>query len=239
MVLSETAEQIRDAIKAEAHWQVVIHPSSFRADRISTLKQAWRIMEECAVHLRGDYPHVDQENRQDGPDWIASWRDYAGEREYWKFFQSGQLAHVFSFSEDSRPEAMELAIRNIRDRPSAAKPSGVIDVVALLYKITEVFEFSARLALRTKLDSPLSVTIRLAGIGGRILTKRDAHRLGYYASSQPVMEFSRTIPLDMLIGDSANVALQSARWFFEHFGWLNPPIASLRGDQQSLLTRNY
>lgn len=239
MVLSETAEHVRDAIKADSHWHVVLHPSSFQTDRVPTLAQAWRIMEECSVHLRGsDYPHIDRENRQDGQDWISSWCDVPGEREYWKFFQSNQFAHVFSFSEDNRPEAMDIALRRIRDLPLETKPSGIIDVIELLYRITEIFEFSARLALRSKLDSPLSMKIGLIGIGGRILTKRDAHRLGHYSSSRSVMEFSRTIPLDSLIGDNANLALECTQSFLDHFGWHNPPMANLRSEQQKLLMRN-
>ena len=241
MVLSETAEQLRDAIKAEAHWQVVIHPTSFKQDRIPTLKDLWKSMEECSVHLRGwDYPHVDHENRGNGSDWISGWCDFAGEREYWKLFQSGQFAHVFAFNEDSRPEALKFALQKVRDLPPGANPSGVIDVVELLFKTTEIFEFSARLAQKLKLDSPISLKIGLVGIGGRLLTKERApFWKSPYLASQPYLEYPREIPLDALIGDTSNLAIECALWFFERFGWFDPPIAKLKSDQHKLLTRTF
>ena len=241
MVLSETAEQLRDSIKAEAHWHVVMHPTSFNPNRIPTLKEAWRIIEECSVNLRGwDYPHVDHENRGDGSEWISSWCDFAGEREYWKLFQSGQFAHVFALNEDSRPNALEFALQKVRDLPPEAKPSGVIDVVELLYKTSEIFEFSARLAQKLKLDSPISLKIGLMGIGGRMLTKQRAPFWNRpYLASQPYLEYSRELPLDALIGDTPDLAIESALWFFERFGWLDPPIAGLKNDQHKLLTRTF
>ena len=202
-VLSETAEQLRDAIKAEAHWPVVIHPTSFKPDRIPTLKDTWKTMEECSVHLRVDYPLVDRENRGHGSDWISSWCDFAGKREYWKLFQSGQFAHVFAFNEDNGPEALAFALQKFRGLSAEAKPSGVIDVVELLYKTSEIFEFSARLAQKLKLDSPISLKIGLVGIGGRLLTMQRTPFLNSPSLAfQPHLEYSREIPLDALIGDT-------------------------------------
>ncbi len=239
-VLSETAEQLRDAIKAEAHWHVVIHPTSFKPDRIPTLKDAWKSMEECSVHLRADYPQVDRENRGQGSDWISSWCDFAGEREYWKLFQSGQFAQVFALNENSWPKALEYALEKARILAPGTRASGVVDVVELLYTTTEIFEFSSRLAQRTALDSSMSVKIGMMGIGGRLLTKRGApFWSGAYFASQPYLEYSREIPVDELVGNSAELALDYALWFYERFGWLDAPIAKLKNDQHNLLTRTF
>ncbi|MBY0504552.1 MAG: hypothetical protein K2X03_11610 [Bryobacteraceae bacterium] len=239
MVLNETAEQLRDSINAASHWHVVMHPKSFQADRIPTLGHLWTTMEGCSVGLRGwDYPHVDRENRRNGPDWISSWCDYAGKREYWKFFQSGQFAHVLAFNEDSPPGAAAAAFQRAGIRAKDA--SGIVEVVELIYRTTEIFEFASRLALRTRIDCPMSFKISLVGTGGRLLTKQSAPFWGYkYLASEPNLEYSREVPLDELVGESANLAIECASWFFDRFGWHDQSIPGLKEQQRKLLSRSF
>jgi len=242
MVISQATEKLKATIRAGAHWSVVVRPTRFKADRIPSLERCWNVMEQCAVSLRGwDYPHIDRENRGYASDSIYSWCDFAGKQEYWRLFQSGQMVHVFALKEGRNPEFFEKRLwTNLDDVPSQAQPTGPVDVFEILYKATEVLEFSSRLAQRLALDSPLVLEIDLVGISGRILTMPSNRSFDkYYGSSEPKLEYRREIPLDELIASSADLAIQSSVWFFERFGWTNPPIDELRRDQQKLLMRTF
>lgn len=142
-------------VRDSPHWRLVLRPETFERERIKTLKECWQLMESCRVVLRGrDFPHVDRVNRSNANDWIASWCELIGQREYWRLYQSGQFVHLFSFLEDVFREAYER-----RAQPTLGKmeknfiPSGFSDDISLLYTLTEIFEFAARLAQKAG-DSP-------------------------------------------------------------------------------------
>lgn len=226
-------------VKASAHWRVILSPHVFQKYRIPTLKECWALMESCRVSLRGwDYPHVDLQNRENGNDWIASWCEFMGHREYWRFYQSGQFIHLFSFREDFYGDKPGMAFRgNVLGVPNGFSPSGYVEIIQTLYIITEVFEFAERLAQKDVFGSHVSVVIEMTGIKDRVLFFWDPFRHLYniYKATQETLSNEWRLETQGLLADSAELARQATVWFYERFGWMEAAPELLRSEQQKLL----
>ena len=95
-------ETLLNKIKSRGYWMVEIRPTKFDKLRIPTLSKAQEIIQSCIVTLRGwDYPHLSHRDteRTQGVNWVASWADFMGHLEYWRFYQSTQFLHLFSIRE--------------------------------------------------------------------------------------------------------------------------------------------
>lgn len=237
-----SAEQIRAEVKQSSHWRVIVRPRMFDAQLIPELPDCWKIIEPTAVSLRGwDFPHIDRTNRANGNDWIASWCDFMGHREYWQFFQSGQFVHLSSFREDAWPNALQTALgKTLEKPPIGEEPTGCVDVVEALFRLTEVHEFAARLCQRMALEGEAEITVVWEQVKSRILTALEFSRAwwGYYPSAEDRLEYRRVLPVASIVGNSAGLALDAALWFFHRFQWNDPNRTVLQNDQQKLLTRN-
>lgn len=220
------------------HWRVILRPETFEAERISTLKECWNLMESCRVLLRGwDYPHVDREDRANGQAWIASWCDWKGHREYWRFYQSGQFIHLCSFWEDSYPEKAKQRAQRIRFMPQDFSPSGYLDIVDMLCTITEIFEFATRLAQKGVFGDSLSITVQMTEIKDRILIAWDLSRIwdGFYRATEHTLAKERRLETELLVSKSAELARDTTAWFYERFGWMDASPQLLANEQQKLL----
>jgi len=196
-----------EAIKARPHWHVVLHPQVFEERRLGSRDEMWSCIKNCRVSLRErDYPHV-YEDCDKGADWVASWGESAGQSGYWRFFQSGQLVHRISFFED-----------RLRLQGS---PPPFLDFLEVLFTVTEIFEFSARLANRAVFGPSASVTVELLRIVGRKLLT-EAHPPVCYetrgALITPTLECCWAGQITELAGRSAELALEQAKSFFGGFG---------------------
>jgi len=240
--LIRSAAEICKRIKQSPHWRITIRPTVFDAYLIPALPDCWKTIEPCAVSLRGwDYPHIDRSDRANGKDWIASWCDFMDHHEYWQFFQSGQFAHLFSFREDARPNALQTALsKPLVEIPTGQEPTGCIDIIETLFRLTEIYEFTSRLSQKMALEGSILIRVELAQVKSRILTVLDFRRewWGYYPSVEDNLIHTTEIPVAELIGNSAQLALDATLWFFHRFQWNDPNRTVLQNDQQKLLTRN-
>jgi hypothetical protein len=199
-----------DAIKEKPHWHIVFHPQLFEEKRIESLDEIWRLVETCRVSLRErDYPHI-YEARDKSKDWIASWGHSKWQCGYWRFFQSAQFIHRLSLFEDG-----------IVDRGLYPKPH--VDPLEVLYTVTEIFEFSARLASRGIFGSALSITIEVLGIQNRMLSTTALPQFFVFEERGPVTEAALkhcwTGPVTEFEGGSAELAVDFVARFFEAFGY--------------------
>lgn len=236
-----TTQSPSEVVRSGPFWRVLIRPASFVPERIKTLKECWELVESCRVALRGwDYPHVDRENRENGSDWIASWVSFGRHQEYWRFFQSAQFVHVFSFEEDAiRKKAEERAQESIDWRPDGFQASGYLEVNWTTFRITEIFEFASRLGQRGLMGDAVSITISMNQVRDRVLFVMDPMRAwwGFYAATQDVLEKSWSFSRESLMGNTVELALDAVFWFFERFGWMDPPREVFSNDQKKLLER--
>lgn len=242
MLESQTPESLVASIKEAPHWRVVIRPGEFVEERIETLSECWRLIESSRVSLRGwSYPHVHHQHRQNGEDWIESWCELV-HREYWRFYQTGQFLHLFSFTEDEpRAETEERARSEIREMPPDFSPSGYLDVISTLWTITEIFEFAARLAQKEAFGESVSIEIQMIDVRDRVLFMWDPARAfwHFYTAAEPKLSKEWSLRTEQLLSESSELALNATEWFFERFQWMNPPRQVLADDQRRLLERRF
>lgn len=227
-------------IKENPHWSVIIRPDIFEPEHIPTLKGCWSLIESCRVSLRGwDYPHVDSKNRINGTDWIASWCEFRNHREYWRFYQSGQFVHLFSFNEDEERERAEQRARLEINIPKNFSPSGYLSIINTLYTITEIFEFATRLAQKETFGNSVSIVIELNKVKDRILFVWSPSRMFdlFCLAVEDVLTKKWDIKTQELVTNSAELARKTVVWFFERFQWMDPSPKLLSNEQQKFLER--
>ena len=222
-------------IYSTGYWRVNIRPTRFEQTRIPSLKTCHEIIESSIVRLSGwDYPYLDPEETANGDDWIQSGRDHVRYVEYWRFYQSGQFIHHFACFEDlTNPSEMSQYI----EKPS---PSGrYLSILSTLYKVTEIFEFAARLASKNILSPKAEISIKLVGMDGRQLFcwSRSRYLSMDYICRIPEITFFETYQISDLLTSAREFALDATVYIFERFNWTFIPRSLLAEEQKKLLER--
>lgn len=222
------------------YWRINIRPMVYQDEVIPSLSQCFQIIEKNRIRLRGwDYPHLSNHDneRTQGTNWIASWSNFRGHNEYWRFYQSTQFLHLFSVREATeegwrsklqKEAGLQLFHLNGTDWDSVP---GFISIPNFIFTVTEIIEFAARLCQAQVYTGNLSIAIHLNGIRGFVLTT-DLDRMWTTYCAAGEDRLGKTWPIDSgsLIADSPQHSLNIIIWFFERFGWLNPSIDVLRKD---------
>jgi len=234
---SISPDELRKTIKQGPHMRVVIKPRLYIKEHIKTLKECWNIMEISRVSLKGwDYPHVDRENRAYGNDWIASWCEVEGYQEYWRLYQSAQFVQLRTFIEDAHPEYFHKGAIHF---PEGFSPNGYLDFIRTLFTITELFEFTSRLAQKGILGKSVLLTIQMVNIQNRILCTMDPMRIwtGFNVSTENTLTKELTISTEILVRKSEEKALEVTIGFFERFGCMDILPEILIKEQRKLLEK--
>jgi hypothetical protein len=231
------------------HWRVNFRPVDYKEHLIPSLGMCFEIIEKNKLSLRGwDYPHLSRRDTEQGQgnNWVASWSDFMGHYEYWRFYQSGQFLHLFSVREATETEwrkKLESEMKSqlsYKDDIDWKKVPGFISIINFTYNVTEIYEFAARLCQSQIYTGTINIKIELRGIRDFILSAPwDRVWHSYYAASEDILTKSADYESDRLIAMSKEVALESIAWFFERFGWLNPSMNVIANDQENLLKGRY
>ena len=215
--------EIRDKIISRGYWEVVIRPTRFEKFRIETLPKCKEIISSSAVSLRGwNYPHV--KNPGNMTDWVEDETDWHDHIEHWRFYQSGQFIHLFGCREDW-----------IKDLDTGKG----LEIINTLYKVTEVYEFAARLAGKGFMGEDIQIKISLKKMNGRQLFFWDSERYlsGDYICKMEELPLDRTLQAEKLLAGAKNYALYDFRRIMNWFNWDNVPTAVFVEDQNKLLER--
>lgn len=227
------------------HWRVNFRPDEYKEESIPTLAKCLEAIQKNKLSLRGwDYPHLSShENRKAfGTNWVSSWSDFLGNREYWRLYQSGQFLHLFAVR-----EAIELDFRqklqsdmeshlSFMDDVKWDEVPGFISTLNFIYLMTEIFEFAARLCQAGVYSGILDIDIRIKGIQGFALSVGwDRAWHSYYAASENDLGKIWSLETDAIVAESSDKALDAIIWFFERFGWISPSIEVIRRDQENFL----
>lgn len=228
------------------NWRVLFRPQEYKEDLIPSLSKCFEIIEKTKLSLRGwDYPHLSRKdtNRGQGNNWVASWAEFMGQYEYWRFYQSGQFLHLFSVREATEIEFKEKLKADIKSHRIFSDNEidwesvpGFLSIINFIYIITEIYEFAARLCQAQIYAGVLNIQIDIKGIKGFVLTapwERAWH--SYYAASQDVLSKSQEIETEQLVAASKDFSLSTIVWFFERFGWMSPSEMVIRQDQEKLI----
>lgn len=239
------AERLPVPVLEYPHWRVTYRPATYVENRIESLSRCYAIVSREQVRLRGwDFPYLPASRAElvEGRRWIGAWSNFMGHIEYWRFYQSTQflyLGAVREVSEDGWREKLRGQQRFL-DKPDISDVPGFVSITNLIFNVTEIFEFAARLSQAEVYLEPLDISIQLIGIRGFTLAAdRDWSWPYAFAASEAELSFQQTFVPAELVASAADSALNCAVWFFERFGWLNPNVAAIKSEQQRLLERTY
>lgn len=232
-------------VRNDPHWRVLMRPSIYEDERIKTLGRCWELIEQKQVRLRGwPFPFLSnrEHERAHGSNWVGSWSDFRGHREYWRLYQSGQFIHLSGIREATDPEWHAKLQRETKGHLSYVKDIdwnavGFIHITNFIYTVTEVFEFAARMAQANTFGTHVEIAVQLNGVKGFMLTTDwDRAWHSYYAASEDSLAKTWELSVNDLVSDTATRSLDAVFWFFDRFGWHNPPVEVLRQDQSDYLT---
>jgi len=175
-------EDTSAAIRSAAHWRVLIRPHAFKSHRIASMAECLRILESAQVSWRGwPYPLIEPQVFEQGKDWLDCAFSSETYSEYWRYFQSGQFAHLFGFKEDwFRAEAELAAQSTMPFWGSGFQPRGYLSIDGTVDTTTEIFEFAARLAMKTFLGERAQIRIEICNAKDRLLVNVGGLLLGWY-----------------------------------------------------------
>jgi hypothetical protein len=238
--MSVAAGRLPVPVMEAPHWRVNIRPGTYVPDVIPSLSQCVELIEKNRVRLRGwDYPHLSLQKgeRGQGRNWVASWSAFMGHCEYWRLYQSSQFVHLFSVRESTEAGWREKLQADTESHLKHYKGvdwnqvPGFLSVINFSYCVTEVVEFAARMAQSGFSPGTLNLRIDVIGIRDFVLTTSPERGWWhYYAASEDVLGNSWTQPIDRLVSDTTQCVTDILVWFFERFGWMDPPVEVLRDD---------
>lgn len=227
-------------IKSGAYWRVIIRPTIFNEYHLSSLSEIHNLVEDCKIRLRGwDYPHVDRVNTRNGESWVESICDSGHHIEFWRFYQSGQFLHYFAVAEDYIPETKEYGLLRVSYSDSETNPKGYLSIFSTLFRITEIYEFAKRLALKNIFTSSIKIKIELHNIKQYQLFfwQRDRDLADAYITSLNEIKMESVLAIEELLTKGQEEALNKTIHLFERFNWNNPPRGILLEEQNKLLER--
>jgi hypothetical protein len=231
-------DEVLKTITSRGYWKVIMHPSEFKQDRIANLLECERLITDSKVFLRGwDYPHFD--HIVSGNDFVWSELDWEIYKQHWRFYRSGQFVHYFGCFEDWwRGSTLDAELGK------RYGPGEVLELIMVLYQLTEIYEFASRLAQKNVFGEQTSMTIELRGMQGRrliCLSKPFFSAWGQYISQEQVVKLEETVAVQDLIPRAAELALEQSLRVGELFNWrdarLPENVLNLRDDQRKLLER--
>ena len=223
---------VTDKIRSRGYWEVFIRPTDFVADRVS-YAQLDALLRKAVVRFRGwPVPFVDERRALLGEeDWIGQDIDAESVSHYeaWRFWTSGQFAHLRAISADWR-EGKEATY-------VAPGFSGAVEVWEILYYLTEVFELAARLVLSEAGSDSMVIEATLHGLADRGLVVGQHNRAEFIEPNRSrVTELKRDVmlPRDALVAEARPQAVKMAQEFLMRFGW-QPSTEQLTEHQQELI----
>lgn len=228
--------ELTDKVRSRSHWDVAIRPATFVADRVP-YEQLDEVVPSVEVRMRGwpvPYVNYGRDEVLHGDDWVGQDINatVVDHYEAWRFFTSGQFAHLRSVSADWRTGSEALRV------PEGFK--SLIEVWEILFYLTEVFELAARLALSPGGDEQMVISASLHDLDNRGLVVGQRNRAEFMTPLRSHVEsFSHDVELsrEKLIADNKVAAAEMAREFFLRFGW-KPPLDQLLDHQRELTERN-
>lgn len=230
---------VLDDIQSRGYWRINFEPLVY-GQKLKTLGECRDIVEKNHVELRGwDYPHFPRRTGQDtglnaGNNYYQGWINWYDEKELWRMYQSGQFLHFFAMRDDWLELSHWGIVPGVPEQPK-----NTLNIIGeVIYEVTEIFEFLSRLAKSGIYDEGVRVFISLNKTKDRELVVRGDARaplMGAYKASLDEIEFIKEYTKDEALVQSKELAFEAILYIFERFGWDNPPVATIKHDQENLL----
>ncbi len=228
-------------IKSRGYWRINFQPL-VATQKLKTLSECMDIVEKNQVALRGwNYPHFplrrdDLASIETGNNFYQGWIDWWNHKEFWRMYQSGQFLHYLAIREDWFEEDGWY-----QDLAKQIKPRMALSVVGTIYQITEIYEFLSRLARSDMYNEGVDVNISLNNTLNRKLWLDDSRRAPFSydrkTGTEKIEIPKHKYEKDKLINQTRDLALEVIIYIFERFDWPQPPLETIKRDQDNLLSR--
>lgn len=227
-------------IKQKGFWKLDIHPLTFNEKAVASLTKCKEIIQDSMVSLRG-WPYPFYEDRSDVlkafNNYIQCEVDFLPHIEIWRLYTSGLFVHYIALIEDwmdyNRYKRQDSRFHNLQH-------GDILGFDLMVYDITEIFEFIARLSKVDVYSDGVKVKIELSNIMNRKLFIFDFDRvdfLGDYKTSDSKLSYETTIESKEDLLSTKQNALKAILHFVERFNWNKPNIPSIQDMQRKLLER--
>jgi len=232
-------DEVIKKIKSKGFWEVNIRSDVYKSQRIEKEKIE-EIVKNSIVSLRGwSYP-VFGLNRlkpyriSNGIENVFDASDLA---EFWRMTQSANFYHLLALREDWREDVDHVSLLGKKEDLKGKKWLGIIGT---LYTLTEIFEFTKRLASKNIFDEKVIIEIKLHDLNERMLIVDSYNRMPFLDPhiariSEPWNFQQNEFSVVELLSNSAEFAMSSFKDLVFLFGLDNLPIDSLKNDQQKFL----
>jgi len=213
-------------IHSKGYWCVIIRPINYVVHRIS-LVESKELVESSQVRRRGwPYPAIQREGILSGNEWVYSGResDWFRHIEYWRLYRSGQFVHEIVLREDIEEGLLKKCKRGL-------------EVVMTNYQVTEILEFSSRLATSRPdlFKDGMEIIIELHDMQNRKLFFCDARYLSMdYVCDNPTIVVHRRLQLSEILSDPYHIALEMIKEILIQFNWNHVSMDLLRQEQKKL-----
>ncbi len=223
--------EIVTKLKSRGYWDVSIRPESFVENRVSKRTDLFDILEHCRVSLRGwSYPHLDEKLKRIIGDHIEQDFEWDMYIEALRFHQSGLFVHLAGLSEDWRDQS------GFWPPHPGWRPGSELSIERTVFRLTEIFDFAARLSETAAGDEVMYVEVKLFGLQGRKLSV-SPDRMPFLpdkvAHDTSTQLFNRACLRPELIANRRDLALEAAASLFQQFDW-DTQIGLLRDVQQQI-----
>ncbi len=240
--LQSWTSTLLEDIRSRGYWHVVIRPSTFEQERIA-LSKLFPLIQRTALSIRGwEFPFVEgvtAAQRKTSTDWVGIENEWDRILEAWRIYQSGQFVHESGILDDWLDRS--------KYTPAGEQwqPGLQISVPGLVFRLTEVFEFAARLAVADtyRLDESLVVEATLHNTEGRALYDTGTYgqfpKMGRlpmfdrHVTSGKFIPYRKELLKEEIIAQPWDLALGAAQYLFERFGW-NPSKDLLKNIQSEI-----
>jgi len=233
-----SSKEIVEKIKSRGYWRINFQPlvNSQKLKKVSDCKD---IVEKNNVSLRGwDYPHFPSRTNELGlgKNFCQGWIDWGFLKEFWRMYQSGQFVNYLALREDWFDVDDWYG-----ERTKSIIHGSCLEIIWTVYQITEIYEFLSRLANKGIYDEGVNVIIALNNTTNR--------KLWIINPSRAPLSYDRVNPMetielppkqynkDEIITKSKELALEMIIEIFTRFNWDNPPIETIKEDQNNLLQK--
>jgi len=221
-----------DKIHSKGYWRVLIRPTQYKKERIPSLDDCIRMMQEATLSLGGwNYPHSDFNNLRNGQNYIESTTEFLHYNEFWRLYQSGQFINHFSMVEDWQQDVSTIFGNKIK--PLDFKG---LEINSIIYKLTEIIEFTSRLAIKEVFGDAIEINIELFDTEYRKLFFWNSSRFlsQNHICNNPKISIKRTYSINQIIGNSTEIAMNLALYIFEKFNFNTSPEV-FKNDQKTFL----
>lgn len=234
--------QTLNLIKERGFYYIEFRPTNFDKELIPDLKTVREFMNTSKVSLRGwPFPLIPSSNKDfskiyNGNDRVESWVCTDHYLEVWRLYKSGLFVDYSAINEDWYGES-----GFVQDSPlSKIQPNTVLDLLGVIYEVTEMILFIGRLAEKMQEVDEFYLRFIISNLNNRQLVLLDPSRVplsGNYTCFNDKVEYEKVVKRDEIVANTHEISKAILQEIFEQFNWEGASEKLIVSEQEKLISR--